>query len=91
MGRRSTDPPDPNIPPGVVPSFLSNSVVETYLQTFVDTNPKDPNAPFSNGSCVTCHRAATLSVGANPSSNLSFLPQLAQPGLVRRKPLTAGP
>ncbi len=90
-GADLTNTPDPSIPPGVVPSFLSNSVVETYLQKSV--NPKDP---FSNGSCVTCHRAATLLVtdpsGKTPPSNLSFLPQLAQKGgLVRREPLQAAP
>ena len=85
-GASLTDTPDPKIPSGGVPNFLSNSVVETYLQTKAD--PKDP---FGNGSCVSCHSSATLPVGASPSSNFSFLTDLAQPALVRRQPLKAGP
>jgi len=85
-GGDTTNTPNPKIPSAGVPSFLSNSVVETYLQTLSD--PKDP---FGNGSCVSCHLAATLPVKTAPSSNLSFLPDLVTPGLVRRAPMVAPP
>lgn len=71
--------PVPGVPSDVVPNFLSNSVVETYLQN-------DPS-----GSCVTCHSSATLPVDKTTSSNLSFLPGLVQKGLVRRKPMVMKP
>ncbi|HMG21613.1 MAG TPA: hypothetical protein VK607_09865, partial [Kofleriaceae bacterium] len=84
-GASITTTPDPKLPLGGVATFLSNSVVETYLQTLAN-----PNDPFGNGSCVTCHLAATLAVG-NTSSNLSFLPGLVTPGLVRRPPMAVPP
>jgi hypothetical protein len=79
-GASITDTPDPKVPSDAVPSYLSNTVVETYLQTLYD-----PKNPFGTGSCVSCHMAATLPVAPNPSANLSFLPELAQPALVRVK------
>lgn len=88
-GASTTSTPDPKVPTGGVPNFLSNSVVETYLQTM-----SDPKSPFGDGSCVSCHLAATLPVDRKTtmtSSNLSFLPDLVTPGLVRRKPMTAHP
>jgi hypothetical protein len=36
---------------------------------------------------VACHRGATLPVDDKTSSNLSFLPRLVTPGLVRRPPV----
>lgn len=85
-GGNTTDTPNPKVPGQVVPNFLSNSVVETYLQTLAD--PKDA---FGNGSCVTCHAAATLPADNKTSANLSFLPDLVNPSLVRRKPIVARP
>jgi hypothetical protein len=80
-GASITSTPDPKVPNDSVPSFLSNSVVETYLQTL-----SDPQNPFGTGSCVSCHRAAMLP-GSTTPSNLSFLPALVTPGLVRRAPM----
>src|SRR5258707_7628504 len=40
--------------------YLSNSVIETYLQTFWDHDAKDPTPGFNTGSCVSCHAEATL-------------------------------
>ena len=69
-----------------MPSYLSNTVVETYLQTSFS-----PSNVFNNGSCVTCHATATLAAdpSKNASSNFSFLPSLAQPVLLRRPPIGA--
>lgn len=79
-GTSITNTPDPKVPGNAVPSYLSNSVVETYLQTLY-TQGK----PFNTGSCVSCHSIATLPGAPAVSSNLSFLPGLAQRALVRRK------
>lgn len=77
-GASTTNTPDPKVPNNGVPAFLSNSVVETYLQTL-----NDPKNPFGTGSCVGCHLAATLAV-SNATADLSFLPGLAQPTVLRR-------
>jgi hypothetical protein len=74
-GASITSAPDPQLPPNGVPTFLSNALVETYLQT----------AP--SGSWVACHRSATLPADDATPSNLSFLPRLVSPGLVRRPPV----
>lgn len=79
-GASITSTPDPKVPSNAVPSYLSNTVVETYLQTLYD-----PKNPFATGSCVSCHSAAVLPAAPTASSNLSFLPFLAQPALVRQK------
>ena len=79
-GASITSTPDPKVPQNAVPAYLSNTVVETYLQTLY--NPKDP---FKTGSCISCHSAAFLPVAKNVSSNLSFLPFLAHPALVREQ------
>ena len=79
-GASLTNPPDPKFPQNAVPSLLSNAVVETYLQTLYD-----PKNPFATGSCISCHSTATLPVDNTTSANLSFLPGLAQPGLIRKK------
>lgn len=80
-GGNMTPTPNPKIPPGTVPAFLSNSVIETYLQMMVD-----PHNAFATGSCITCHREARLPLKTSTRipSDFSFLPELAQPGLVRR-------
>ncbi len=77
-GAALTNTPDPKVPSDAIPTFLSNAVVETYLQTLYD-----PKNPFATGSCVSCHTAATLPADNQTSANLSFLPGLAQPGLTR--------
>jgi hypothetical protein len=79
-GASISSTPDPKVPHNAVPSYLSNTVVETYLQTLYD-----PKRPFKTGSCVSCHSAAVLPGAPNVSSNLSFLPFLARPALVRQK------
>jgi hypothetical protein len=69
-------------PPGpadVVPNYLSNSVLETFLQTSFDA--KNPQ-PFNTGSCITCHSVASFSAKGiaiepvNVASDFSFLPGL---------------
>ena len=80
-GASITNAPNPKIPGGAVPNFLSNSVIETYLQTLANQDP------FGNGSCVACHRSAVLPVTPNPQSDFSFLPGLVTPGLLRRAPI----
>ncbi len=79
-------------PLDAIPNYLSNSVVETFLQTFYMPNNK--YSPFTTGSCINCHSAATLTAtarnGTPVSSNFSFLPGLVSPGLVRTLPPAAG-
>ncbi|MFY0632599.1 MAG: hypothetical protein JXQ91_02210 [Vannielia sp.] len=53
--------PDPIFPEGELPRYLSNLTLETYVQT----------AP--NGSCLSCHAAATTRAGA--PSDFTFLLQ----------------
>jgi hypothetical protein len=84
-GAATSATPVKGVPKGGVPNFLSNSVVETYLQ-----NMGDANNPFGNGSCITCHNSATLQVG-NAQSNLSFLPGLVNLLQTRREPIQAKP
>jgi hypothetical protein len=79
-GASITSTPDPKVPHDAVPSYLSNTVVETYLQTLYN-----PNDAFGTGSCVSCHTAAVLPAKPKVSSNLSFLPFLAKHDLVRQK------
>jgi hypothetical protein len=78
-------------PTDAAPNYLSNSVVETFLQTFY--KPAAPDAPFETGSCISCHSAATLvpttATGQSVSSNFSFLPGLVTKGLVRTLPTHA--
>jgi hypothetical protein len=69
----------PNVPGTAVPRLLSNTVVETYLQTISAADD-----PFNTGSCVACHSAATLP-NTYTSSNFSYLPYLAVPELVREE------
>lgn len=79
-GASITSTPDPKVPSDAVPSYLSNTVVETYLQTLYKKGD-----PFGTGSCISCHSAAVLPAAPTVSSNLSFLPFLARPALVRQK------
>jgi hypothetical protein len=79
-GASITSTPDPKVPSDAVPSYLSNTVVETYLQTLYKQGD-----PFGTGSCISCHSAANLPAAPNVSSNLSFLPLLAKHALVREK------
>jgi hypothetical protein len=66
-------------PPNVVPNYLSNSVLETFLQTAYDY--KNPQ-PFNTGSCITCHSVASFKargIAIQPvtvPSDFSFLPGL---------------
>jgi hypothetical protein len=66
-------------PSDVVPNYLSNSVLETFLQTSFDA--KNPQ-PFNTGSCITCHSVASFSAKGvaiepvNVASDFSFLPGL---------------
>ena len=78
-GASLSNPPDPKVPQNAVPGFLSNSVVETYLQTLYDETK-----PFQSGSCISCHSAAVLPAATKASANFSFLPFLAEPALVRK-------
>jgi hypothetical protein len=80
-GASTTATPNPKVAIGGVPNFLSNSVVETYLQ-----NAADPKNPFNNGSCITCHNSATLIVNNKTPANLSFLPDLVNLLQTRRPP-----
>jgi hypothetical protein len=61
--------PPPPMPLNAVPSMLSNTTLETYIQM----NTKD-----GPGSCVSCHEFAKLAVAPRPASDFSFLPGLAQ-------------
>ena len=61
-------------PPGAVPPFLSNTVLETYIQTYF---PAGNN--FGTGSCISCHSVATLSTNQAVLTNFSFLPGLVNP------------
>ncbi|HEY4115605.1 MAG TPA: hypothetical protein VGM17_16230 [Rhizomicrobium sp.] len=77
-----TSTPIPQIPGKGVPTYLSNTAVETYIQTSYNRN--------NPGSCVACHQGATLAAGQpQPQSNFSFLPGLADPSLLRRPPINA--
>jgi hypothetical protein len=81
-------------PENAAPNYLSNTVLETYLQTFyTPTTKANPFGGFNTGSCVSCHSLGTLvaqtSSGQNVSSNFSFLPGLAQPALIRSIPPSA--
>ena len=85
-GGAITNTPSPLVPNSVVPPYLSNSVIETYLQTAYAPPGQTPGQRFGTGSCVTCHGAATL-VDKKTPADLSFLPNLAVGTLVRRAPL----
>jgi hypothetical protein len=78
-------------PEDAAPNYLSNTVLETYLQTFYE--PGGKYSPFTTGSCVSCHTAATLPRYSDKqpvvSSNFSFLPGLVKRGLVRTLPPSA--
>jgi hypothetical protein len=74
-------------PAGAVPAFLSNSILETYLQNFFPTNQ-----PFNTGSCISCHKVAALTAerAVAPKqvlSDFSFLPGLVAAKETRRAPI----
>ncbi len=75
-------PPPPPLPGNAVPMFLSNTVVETYLQT-----SNDQKNVFNNGSCLTCHTQATLANSETYRSDFSFAPGLAEKTVLRRPPI----
>ncbi|WP_421700023.1 hypothetical protein [Ancylobacter sp.] len=58
-------------PNDAVPGLLSNATLETYIQ-----NNAQPTASGGVGSCIGCHRGATLVDNKTPS-DFSFLPSLA--------------
>jgi hypothetical protein len=70
-------------PEDAAPNYLSNSVVETYLQTFWQKT--GPDAGFNTGSCVSCHSLATLTTPSTLSADLSFLPSEVNLLLARRE------
>jgi hypothetical protein len=79
----SATPPAPPVgPTDAVPNYLSNTTLETYLQTY-----NQPNGA-GVGSCVSCHSGANLATNQAVLSNFSFLPGLVSPLLqTRRAPL----
>lgn len=81
-----TPTPPPPLPGAAIPLFLSNTVLETYLQTAF---PKDPNnQAFNTGSCVMCHSQANLAIkSAAGTGNFSFVLGLAKPLKARRPPI----
>jgi hypothetical protein len=83
-GNVEPEPPNP-VPTNAVPGMLSNITLETYIQNYTGSNTSLPGP----GSCVGCHRFATLVAGNNVSANFSFLPLLAQPSTARSKIKTA--
>src|SRR5262245_2066373 len=68
------------LPVNAVPAMLSNSAVETYIQNY--TSATSGGGP---GSCIGCHRLATLIVGDAPTADFSFLPFLAEPSTARSR------
>ena len=68
-------------PRDAAPNYLSNTTLETYLQTF--------NQPSGAGvgSCVSCHSGATLSASPTATADFSFLPSLVPLLQTRRKPI----
>lgn len=69
------------IPADAVPGMLSNTTLETYIQNY--TKATTDGGP---GSCIGCHKLATLAVGnPAPSADFSFLPGLAKPATARSK------
>jgi hypothetical protein len=68
-------------PEDAAPNLLSNSVLETFLQT--SWAPKGPG--YNTGSCITCHSTATFN-NSNVPTDFSFLPSLVS-GTTRRPPI----
>lgn len=69
----NVEPTPGTIANGAVPAFLSNSTMESYIQT------------KEYGSCIVCHRSATLAYSSGTGTNkttydadFSFLLQLAE-------------
>src|SRR5262245_25753076 len=82
----SVEPPtNPNfLPDDAVPAMLSNMTLETYIQNYTKSTPNG-----GPGSCIGCHRFATLVPSPQPTADFSFLPFLAQPSTARTKITTA--
>jgi hypothetical protein len=85
-----------NTPQNATLGYLSNSVIETYIQTQYNNAP--PLQNFNNGSCISCHGAATLVNQpkqtvpvCNVPSDFSFLPGEANDTLDRSRLLGAQP
>jgi hypothetical protein len=68
-------------PTDAAPNMLSNTLLETYLQ-----NEYDASNGFNTGSCISCHSVATFR-RSSVATDLSFLPGLIQPDLLRRPPM----
>jgi len=78
----SVEPREGNpLPANAVPAMLSNTTLETYIQNYTGST-KDGPGP---GSCVGCHKLATLVPAPSPSADFSFLPDLADPSTARSK------
>jgi hypothetical protein len=77
--------PPPSLPANAVPLFLSNTIIETYIQMGYQPGTSPP-AVFQDGSCISCHSAATLAYQPkNPvvapislTANFSFAMGLAK-------------
>lgn len=69
------------VPMNATPGYLSNSVIETFMQLQVS------DSGFATGSCIACHGGATLKnqppVVCNVLSDQSFVPGEATADLVR--------
>ena len=85
-----------NTPQNATLGYLSNTVIETYIQTQYNNDP--PPVNFRNGSCISCHGTATLVNQPNQKvpvcnvpSDFSFLPGEAQDTLDRSRALGAQP
>jgi hypothetical protein len=82
----------PNTPQNATLGYLSNTVIETYIQTQYNNDP--PPVNFQNGSCISCHGTATLPNQPNAKvpvcnvpSDFSFLPGEATDTLDRSRKL----
>ncbi len=75
-------PPNNVLPLTAVPTMLSNMTLETYIQNFTTATPGQGGP----GSCVDCHKFATMGVGnPKPSADFSFLLGLVDPPTARSK------
>ncbi len=78
-------------PADAVPNFLSNTVLETYLQTAYKLNHNGSIDGFNTGSCVSCHATASFVHHPDISMDFSFLPNLVTPKELRRIPIAQPP
>jgi hypothetical protein len=78
-------PKDPNyLPDDAVPAMLSNMTLETYIQNYTKATPDG-----GPGSCISCHRFATLAALPQPTADFSFLPSLVDLLTARSRVTTA--